>query len=115
MSEPEKQAKPTVFGYVDQEQVIARIDTVSDDDLSSCFFGDSLQDIEDAATRMFDVGVRGDPDNGPAPAARGSFAQPAPSSTPTEPASLPLPERLDRDAEARAAFILHGPSGMASA
>jgi hypothetical protein len=34
--------KPSVFGYLDQEEVISRIDAGGDDDLSSCFFGDCL-------------------------------------------------------------------------
>ena len=50
------QAEASVFGSRDQDQIIAHIDTVSEDDLSSTFFGDSIQEVEDAATRMFDVG-----------------------------------------------------------
>jgi hypothetical protein len=35
-------ASASVFGPVDQDEIIARIDTVEDDDLDSSFFADSM-------------------------------------------------------------------------
>jgi hypothetical protein len=119
--DPEKgKAKPSVFGAVNQDDMIARIDSTSEDDLSSAFFGDSIQDVEDAAVRMFDIGVRtmteeSDQSSG---AAFGSSATPA-SRVPSFRAA---PERpvvrgagaLAGDPAARAAFILGGPLALAS-
>lgn len=115
--------KPSVFGKVDQADMISRIDAVTEDDLSSTFFGDSIQAVEDAAMRAFDVGIRTLAHDGRTPAAAGLSA-PAPALNPPAatvqvlaqgggartPAALSL--LLAEDASARHAFILGGPSAL---
>ena len=108
--------KPSAFGPVDQEALIARIDSVDDDDLSSTFFGDSILDVENAATRSFDIGIRtlGTTNPPPRPAAEplttaGIDASPAPARDPVE---VPVAGNLSDDAAARSAFILGGPAGL---
>lgn len=118
MSEPQEGTTPaTVFGAPDQAEIIARIDAVSDDDLSSPFFENSIQDVEDAAVRMFDVGVRTLTDDNVPLAAFGTRAGP-----PSEAATAPPPpaaqqvapglEERFSDSATRRAFILGGPSGL---
>lgn len=52
-------ARPsTVFGAPDQEEMVARLDAVADDDLHSDFFTAAVTDAQDAGARMFDVGIR---------------------------------------------------------
>lgn len=112
--------RPSVFGYVDQDEVIKRIDDVDDDDLTSCFFGDSILDVEIAATEIFGIGVRDEAEGGgqsaphPFAATRTATpATPAPVPAPALPASTaPAPTALAQDAQARQAFILGGPSAM---
>lgn len=62
---------PSVFGTIDQAEILARIDEVQDDDLASSFFGDSLVEVENAATKVFDVGLRTRPDTAVEPASVG--------------------------------------------
>lgn len=115
-------AHASVFAVRDQEQVIAQIDSVSEDDLSSTFFGDSIADVEGAATRMFDVGIRTLTHDAPPGAHSGAFAgEPtgSPGTTaagsPAARASMPTTSaRLKDDARARRAFILGGPAALAS-
>jgi hypothetical protein len=108
----------SVFAVRDQDQVIAQIDTVSEDDLSSTFFGDSIDEVEDAATRMFDVGIRTLAHDTPPGARSGAFAgEPTGSPGTTaagSPAATParlgtLIARLEGNPEAQRAFILGGP------
>jgi hypothetical protein len=114
----------SVFGYVDQQDVISRIDATEDDDLSSCFFGDSIQDVENAATRIFDIGV-GDAAQSDEPRMDGPFGPAAGEATlveepPTwlEPDSQPQGQQvpaqapLADDTVERRAFILGGPSAL---
>jgi hypothetical protein len=56
--EPLKGNRPSVFSAVNQDEMISRIDKVDDDDLASTFFDDSMQDVEDAAANMFDIGIK---------------------------------------------------------
>lgn len=115
---PEEAELNTVFGAPDQADIIARIDAVSDDDLSSSFFENSIQDVEDAAVRMFDVGVRTLTDDNVPLAAFGSQAgQPSPSSarpssTSSAPQLAPGLEARFEDPAVRRAFILGGPQGL---
>jgi thiamine pyrophosphate-dependent acetolactate synthase large subunit-like protein len=105
-------ASASVFGPVDQEEIIARIDDVEDDDLDSPFFADSMKEVEDAATRSFDVGIRtltDDPAGG-----RAAFGSSAGiGSHVAEPgAHAPISaEQLKQDDRARRDFILGGPTG----
>jgi hypothetical protein len=117
MSEERTPAEPgTVFGAPDQADMIARIDAVEDDDLSSSFFDSSLQDVENAAVRVFDVGVRTLIDDSTPTAAFGS-PPPAASTPPTAPSAADQPVapgadgRFD-DPMVRAAFILGGPAAL---
>jgi hypothetical protein len=108
--------RPSVFGYVDQDEVIKRIDDVQEDDLTSGFFGDSIQDVENAATDIFDIGVRDEVETDGLSASHpfavptdAGHSEPAPSALPT---TAPAPTNLDKDARARQAFILGGPDAM---
>ena len=117
----EPPAQPSVFGRVDQDELIAHIGAV-DEDLSSLFFEESLADAEDAAMQVFDIGIRllaedvgrlGDPgrsaDPRPNPYTRGVHGR-NPSNVTTTPVSLP--GILSRDNHARRAFILGGPDAL---
>lgn len=114
--ENEKDRPATVFGVQDQDQMVAKIDAVADDDLSSTFFVDSIAEVEGAATRVFDIGIRTITTD-EAPAVAGAFASAphdsgtsAPAARPTEPTTSP---RLQDDEAARRAFILGGPAALA--
>ena len=114
--EPGKPGSTTVFGYVDQQVMVSRIDTVDDDDLASSFFGDSIQDVAQAATKMFDVGVRDDGVHGEE-AAPSSFGVPvgpkhAADESSNAPAAAVDGEATRREDAARHAFILGGPAAM---
>lgn len=103
---------PSVFGTKSQDEMIARIDATSEDDLGSSFFDSSIQDAENAAVRMFDIGIRTITDEPGAPAA--SFGTPAPAAAPTV-ARQPVAEGADgrfADPATRTAFILGGPAGL---
>ena len=110
----ESPAAATVFGVTDQAQMVAKIDAVADDDLTSTFFVDSMADVEGAATRVFDVGIRTiTHDAAPTPA--GAFGAgagtPAAAGTPRS-GDLTTSARLQDDADARRAFILGGPTAL---
>jgi hypothetical protein len=111
-------AKPSVFGKVDQDDMISRIDSTAEDDLSSAFFGDSIQEVEDAAVRMFDIGIRTITDD-PSQVTTAAFGtQPAPAGAAARVPSAveqPVAKGADgrfADPTVRAAFILGGPSGL---
>lgn len=111
--------QPTVFGAPDQSDMIARIDATDEDDLGSSFFDSSLQEAENAAVRMFDIGIKtitDEPAQRPA-AAFGTPATPAAASS-TRPPTASQQQvaqgadgRFD-DPAARAAFILGGPAAL---
>ena len=113
-------AHASVFAVRDQEQVIAQIDSVSEDDLSSTFFGDSIADVEGAATRMFDVGIRTLAHDAPPGAHSGAFAGEPTGSPGTTAAGSPAARasepttsaELQDDPQARRSFILGGPSAL---
>jgi hypothetical protein len=115
--QPAAAGKPSVFGVQNQDELISRIDATEDDDLGSSFFGDSIADVEEAATRMFDVGIRTLTDE-PAPqsqafgvaAAAASGAGPAADQGRPSPVTVTGP--LEADETARAAFILGGPAAV---
>jgi hypothetical protein len=108
-----------VFGTVDQNDMIARIDSTAEDDLSSAFFGDSIQEVEDAAVRMFDIGIRTITDD-PARSSSASFGTPpaaAAVGAPRVPVSTEQPVAAGADGHfedpaVRAAFILGGPDAI---
>lgn len=107
--------KPSVFGTRDQDEMIARIDSTTDDDLSSAFFDSSIQDAENAAVRMFDIGIRTITDD-PSAAPPISFGTPAPAPGARTAAPSPVAEGADgrfSDPAVRAAFILGGPAALA--
>ena len=109
---PQPPEAPSVFGTKSQDEMIARIDATSEDDLGSSFFDSSIQDAENAAVRMFDIGIRTITDEPGTPAA--AFGTPAPTSAPTV-ARQPVAEGAEgrfADPSARAAFILSGPAGL---
>ena len=114
--EPRGQGSRTVFGAPDQQQMISRIDSFADDDLESSFFSNSIQDVEDAAVRMFDVGIRTLTDESSAPmAAFGSrpadaHSVPASARQPVAPGAVGRFE----DPLVRYAFILEGPESLGS-
>jgi len=106
-------ASASVFGPVDQDEIIARIDSVEDDDLDSSFFADSMKDVEDAATRSFDVGIRtltDEPRRGDERQAFGVTADDASRAVVAAHAAI-SGEELKQDDQARKSFILGGPTG----
>jgi hypothetical protein len=112
-------ARPTVFGAPNQEEMIARIDSTTEDDLASPFFRNSLQDVEAAAVRMFDIGIRtltDDPGQSPHHAFGTRAPDGAGTSSPSavgQPVAEGTGSRFD-DPAVRAAFILGGPDAMLS-
>ena len=119
-SKPRHDAHASVFAVRNQAQVIAQIDSVSEDDLSSTFFGDSIADVEGAATRMFDVGIRTLAHDAPPQAHSGAFAG-EPSGSPGMTtarsqgarSSAPMTSaQLRDDPQARRTFILGGPVAL---
>jgi hypothetical protein len=115
----------SVFAVRDQDQVIAEIDSVSEDDLGSTFFGDSIDDVEGAATRMFDVGIRTLAHNAPPGAHSGAFAGESTGSSGTTAAGSPAASpsggrgrlvtvvaRLEGNPDGQRAFILGGPVAL---
>lgn len=106
--------QPSVFGAVDQEAIIAKLDTNEDDDLGSDFFGDSIAEVEDAAVRMFDVGIRTITQDGPPPSTGPAFGATVPQAAPAgaEPDAVTVAGHLADDPVARAAFILGGPAAL---
>jgi hypothetical protein len=116
-----KGAPASVFSGVDQNAMIARIDAVDDDDLGSTFFADSMQDVEDAAANIFDIGIKTltvDPRSEPTGRAFGSTAPAVASDTASSnaPASADPASRPPQQAgDFRRAFILGGPAAAAKA
>lgn len=111
---PPPSGRPSAFGPVDQEALIARMDAVDDDDFDSTFFADSILDVENASTRAFNIGIRvHGTDSAAAQRAElttaGIDATPAPAA---DPAEVPVVGQLADDARARRAFILGGPAGL---
>ena len=106
----------SVFGAVDQERMIAHIDDVEDDDLDSSFFSDSMKDVEDAATRAFDVGIRTLTDEPRTPSASTTFGATTPAAARQSGAQATAvsAESLKTDEGARRSFILGGPAGSSS-
>ena len=92
------------------------IDDVDDDDLDSSFFSDSMKDVEDAATRVFDVGIRTLTDEPRPPQASTTFG--AGPAAPARPAGAQDPavsaESLQNNEQARRSFILGGPARSSS-
>ena len=113
---------PSVFVAPDQGEMIARLDAVTDDDLDSTFFSTSVQEAEDAAVRMFDVGIRtlGDEADARAlPLFPGLAPAPQAPSAPSlqEPPLAGAPPRglsFD-DPRVRTAFVLGGPGALSDA
>jgi len=129
----------TVFGAPDQEEMVARLDAVADDDLDSDFFAADVTDAQDAGARLFDVGIRtltnevdaggGGSSTGPAgsPFVGGGSAGARDSNTDSRTARATAPaqgavevtmevgdaERIDfSDPDVRAAFVLGGPAAI---
>ncbi len=109
-----KEERRTVFGAPDQQAMISRIDATTEDDLSSSFFSNSIADVEDAAVRMFDIGVRTLTDDANAPVA--AFGT-RPDTRPAEAArgrhavGVVAARNFD-DPSVRMAFILGGPAAL---
>lgn len=103
-AEPDPSPAPSVFRAPDQSEMIARLDAVEDDDLGSSFFDTSAREAEEAALRIFDVGIRTLVEE----PGRQAAAPEVPAFSP--PGGGPAPDLTD--AAARAAFILGGPAGI---
>lgn len=116
--------RPSVFRAVDQSSMIARLDATAEDDLASSFFDDSIQEVEDAALRMFDIGIRSITDDPARQAVPGGFgaAGPRDGGEAADPEAAVDPRviapvvstvgDLAHDAQARAAFTLGGPAAL---
>jgi hypothetical protein len=106
----------TVFQAPDQAEMIARLDAVADDDVDSTFFPAVPPAHEDAAARMFDLGLRTLAEAADAPPA-GPFVEGAGGSEPVRhvDAGAVASSRggVDfSDPATRAAFILGGPAAL---
>jgi hypothetical protein len=108
-----------VFGASDQADMIARIDATAEDDLTSSFFDSSIQDAENAAVRMFDIGIRTITDE-PGRSSQAAFG--TSTTTPAavrratvaeQPIALGAEGRFE-DPAVREAFILGGPQALRS-
>ena len=107
------QERRTVFGAPDQDAMISKIDAVSDDDLASSFFENSIQDVEDAAVRMFDIGIRTLTDDSSVPmAAFGARPTAADQPGVVDQPVAPGADGRFADPAVRAAFILGGPAAL---
>lgn len=118
--------RPSVFSAVDQGDMIARLDATLEDDLESPFFDDSIQEVEDAALRMFDIGIRSITDDPSSQAAPGGFGAVGPRDSgrvagheetvdaPVISSVVSPAGDLAHDAQARAAFTLGGPAALRS-
>jgi hypothetical protein len=122
MTDPQPPEQPSVFATRDQDEMLNRIGDTADDDLGSSFFDNSIQDVEDAAVRMFDIGIKTITED-PA-AVRAAFAVGASASGATpvpgaaaSAATSPIEPGADgrfSDPAVRAAFILGGPAALRS-
>lgn len=109
--DPGEERPSSVFRAPDQAEMIARIDSVDEDDLGSDFFATSVGEAGDAAVRMFDLGIRTLTDEVP-PAMSTPFDE-----APRQGASVPEGQRHPLSADladpaVRAAFILGGPAAL---
>lgn len=104
------QARASVFGQVDQESVISRLDQASEDEAETTFFDAALRRAHPDAERVFRTGVQ--VMGGMAPAATPG------SEVATEPGiggslrPVAYVGAIADDPRARRAFILHGPAGV---
>lgn len=108
----------SVFGSVDQSAIIAKLDANDDDDLGSTFFADSIQDVEDAAANVFDIGIRTltvDPREAAASGTFGTAAPPAPAVPQAHGAASAGRTQDSEGDRVKAAFILGGPEAAARA
>lgn len=109
-SPSERREEPSVFRTPDQAEMIARLDAVEDDDIDSSFFATSARDAEDAAVRIFDVGIRTLAAESGAVA---GFAERPAAEAPVEPRAPRVVGGVDFDDPAtRTAFILGGPDAL---
>ncbi len=122
--EPRSDApKSSVFAAVDQKMIIDHLDDVQDDDLSSSFFSHSIQDVEDAAAHVFDIGIKTmtvdarptDEGRTFGTTASAPFAPPTQASPPPPDVAPPAPKTAAQAAAGleearRRAFILGGPA-----
>lgn len=114
----------SVFRTPDQQEMIARLDAVEDDDVETDFFSTSAQEAEDAAVRMFDLGIRtlgSEQEAGSASSfpSRVSADSPAAADLLVEddqqaPVQQVFGERSFDDANTRRDFILGGPAALGS-
>lgn len=121
-AKPESTGRPSVFSEVDQDDLIARIGTV-DDDMASPFFKESLSEAEEAATQVFNIGLRlsaegatnrlGDPlrPTGSRTATSSRAVQER-ATSPVAATLIAIPGILSRDNGARQVFILGGPAAL---
>jgi hypothetical protein len=118
MSDPQQPEPASVFATRDQDEMLNRIGDTADDDLGSSFFDNSIQDVEDAAVRMFDIGIKTiteDPAAVRAAFAVGASAPGSASSAGSAAAAAPVEPGADgrfSDPAVRAAFILGGPAAL---
>lgn len=113
--EPDLPAKKSVFGQVDQAEMIRRLVEAAPDETETAFFDEALAEPQPAATERLVAGIE---------ALSGTtVAMPASSSVGAGPAILPahpvepLPPvpvhgRIADDPDAARAFIMFGPAGV---
>ncbi len=121
MSGEEREQPRTVFRAPDQEEIIARIESIEDDEARSTFFDDRLAADTGPAHRTFEAGLTAFTGVAPdvARSAAGTTVEPAreASAEPAREASAAATAAGPRadwqaDPSSRAAFILRGPAGV---
>lgn len=104
------QPRESVFGKVDQEAVISRLENAAEDDAETSFFDRALTRAQPDADRVFQAGVEVMGGLAPAEPSDGSkAASPAGGGTWQ---SVSYTGRIADDPVARRSFILHGPAGV---
>ena len=105
------QPRESVFGKVDQEAVISRLEDAAEDDAETSFFDRALSQPQPDAGRVFQAGVE----------VMGGLVPAEPSDGRRGPSlaggrtwqSVSYTGRIADDPVARRSFILHGPAGVA--
>ncbi len=100
----------SVFGRVDQDSVISRLDQAPQDEAETSFFERALKERDAAADRVFEDGVL--VMGGRTQPSRPGLAAPVPSGPGEFSGPVEYAGTVADDVRARRSFILHGPAGV---